>query len=61
MNEIEVINLVLNQIGEIRVPMRDEELRGQLTVIRTNLEALRDAFVLNREKAQQTEEGGAEE
>lgn len=61
MNEIEVIDLVLRQIGEIRVPKRDEELWNQLTVISTNLEALRDAFMLNREKTQQTEEGGTEE
>lgn len=51
MGEIEVLDLVLKQIGELRIPFREEELRQQVCVIAGNVQALRDAVSAAVEKA----------
>lgn len=43
MNEMQVLDLVIQQMGELRIPMRETELRDQLVVIAGNIRALRDA------------------
>lgn len=53
MNELQVLDLVIQQMGELRIPMRETELREQLIVIAGNVQALRDAVA---QKAAETEE-----
>lgn len=48
MSEIEVLEIVIQQIGELRVPVRETELRNGLEVVLRNLTALKEAV----EKAQ---------
>lgn len=43
MSEIEVLEVILRQIGDLRVPMREKELRDSLDVICGNLLALKTA------------------
>ena len=43
MSEIEVLNIVIQQIGELRVPIREKELRDSLEIIYGNLLALKEA------------------
>jgi len=58
MSEIEVLNIVIQQIGELRVPIREKELRDSLEIISGNLLALKEAV----EKAQcESEENSHEE
>ena len=59
MSEIEVLEFVIQQIGELRVPMRETELRDGLEVILRNLTALKDA-VEQAQNAQESGEGGEE-
>lgn len=47
MTGAEVIELVLNQIGEIRIPFKDRETIQQLETISCNLIALREAILKN--------------
>lgn len=54
MSELEVLEFVIQQIGELRVPMRETELRDGLEVILRNLTALKDAV----EQAQNAQENG---
>ena len=54
MSELEVLEFVIQQIGELRVPMRETELRDRLEVILRNLTALKDAV----EQAQNAQESG---
>ena len=51
MSEIEVLNLVLNQIGDLRVPIREEKLIQQIGIIAGNIQALLDAITASKEKA----------
>ena len=60
MSGIEVLDLVLEQIGELRIPLREEVLRQQIIAIRGNVAALREAMAENAEKTQETE-GGVED
>lgn len=65
MSEIEVLELVLRQMGDLRIPMRETELREQLVVIGQNIQALRDAMIQARDGAGTDgagpeEEGGGE-
>lgn len=65
MSDIEVLELVLRQMGDLRIPMRETELREQLVVIGQNIQALRDAMVQARDAAgtdgaRAEEEGGGE-
>ena len=55
MSEIEVLEVVINQIGELRVPMKETELRDGLEVILLNLTALKDA-VEQAQNAQESDE-----
>lgn len=48
MSEIEVLEIVIQQIGELRVPVRETELRDGIDVVLRNLMALKEAI----EKAQ---------
>lgn len=57
MSELEVLEFVIQQIGELRVPMRETELRDGLEVILRNLTALKDAV----EQAQNAQESCEEE
>lgn len=57
MSELEVLEFVIQQIGELRVPMRETELRDGLEVILRNLTALKDAV----EQAQNAQESDEEE
>lgn len=57
MSELEVLEFVIQQIGELRVPMRETELRDGLEVILRNLTALKDAV----EQAQNAQDSGEEE
>lgn len=54
MSELEVLEFVIQQIGELRVPMRETELRDGLEVILRNLTALKDAV----EQAQNAQDSG---
>lgn len=54
MSELEVLEFVIQQIGELRVPMRETELRDGLEVILRNLTALKEAV----EQAQNAQESG---
>ena len=56
MNEIEVIDLVLKQIGSVRVPLMDEDTWGRLKTACKNLAALREALIKNRERAEEESE-----
>lgn len=62
MNEMQVLELMLQQMGELRIPLRETELRERLTVIAGNIQALRDAIASAREAdgKKETAEGGAE-
>ena len=62
MNEMQVLDLVIQQMGELRIPMRETELREQLIMIARNIQALRDAIASAREadEKKETAEGGAE-
>lgn len=51
MSELEVLDIVIQQIGELRVPVKETELRDGLEVILRNLAVLRDA-VDEAQKAQ---------
>ena len=44
MNEMQVLDLVIQQMGELRIPLRETELREQLIMIARNIQALRDAM-----------------
>lgn len=55
MNEIEVIDLVLNQIGDVRIALRDDDTRARLTTACQNLDALREALLKNREVGEAVE------
>lgn len=55
MSEIEVLEFVIQQIGELRVPMRETELRDGLEVILRNLTALKEA-VEQAQNAQESDE-----
>lgn len=57
MNEIEVIDLVLKQIGSVRIPLMDEDTWGRLKTACTNLAALREALIENREKTEKKPAG----
>lgn len=57
MSEIEVLNIVIQQIGELRVPIREKELRDSLEIISGNLLALKEAV----EKAQSESTGESHE
>ena len=61
MNEKEVLELVLDQIGALRIPLREEALRQDILVIRMNLEALRNAVAAEMEKQEPQAEGGTED
>lgn len=43
MNELQVLDLIIQQIGDLRIPMRETELFERLSVIAGNVQALRDA------------------
>jgi len=58
MSEIEVLNIVIQQIGELRVPIREKELRDSLEIISGNLLALKEAVEKARsESAGESHEG----
>lgn len=59
MSEIEVLEFVIQQIGELRVPMRETELRDGLEVILRNLTALKDA-VEQAQNAHESDDGEEE-
>lgn len=44
MSEIEVLEIVIQQIGELRVPVRETELLDGLEVVLRNLTALKEAI-----------------
>lgn len=44
MRDIDVVKLILQQIGELRVPIREEELRAGIKNIARNLSALKEAM-----------------
>ena len=44
MSDLEVVRLILGQIGELRVPIREEELRGAILNIAQNVNALAEAM-----------------
>ena len=44
MSELEVLEFVIQQIGELRVPVRETELLDGLEVILRNLMALKEAM-----------------
>lgn len=50
MSEIDVLDIVLGQIGDLRVPMREKELRDALDVIFQNLYMLKTAAETNRKE-----------
>lgn len=52
MSEIEVLDLVIFQIGDLRIPVREKELLDKLGVILGNIEALRDAVSKAAESAE---------
>lgn len=54
-SEIEVLDIVIQQIGELRVPVREKELLDGLEVVLRNLTALRNA-VDGAQKAQESKE-----
>lgn len=56
MSELEVLDIVIQQIGELRVPVKETELRDGLEVILRNLAVLRDA-VDEAQKAQTEAQG----
>lgn len=64
MSELEVLNLILDQIGNLRIPMREEELRSNIGVIARNVQALRDAVAKGieevRKEAEKDSAGHAE-
>lgn len=49
---IDVLDLVMSQIGDLRIPMREEELRQQLCIIFETIHALRDSVAEAKEKAE---------
>jgi len=58
MNELQVLELVLQQMGELRIPMRETELREQLIMIAGNIRALRDAVAAARTETETGKDGG---
>ena len=61
MNEKQVLELVLDQIGALRIPIREAELLQEILLIRGNILALRDAVAAAMEKEDGKAEGGAED
>ena len=59
MSELEVLEFVIQQIGELRVPVKEAELRDGLEVILRNLTALKDA-VEQAQNAQESDDGEEE-
>lgn len=59
MSELEVLEFVIQQIGELRVPVKETELRDGLEVILRNLTALKEA-VEQAQNAQENDEGEEE-
>lgn len=52
MKDIDVVKLILEQIGELRVPIREEELRAGIMNIARNLSALKEAMEKRDAEAQ---------
>lgn len=44
MNELDVLELVLQQIGEISIPFKDDDTRHRLEVISRNLRTLLEVY-----------------
>lgn len=58
MNEMQVLDLVIQQMGELRIPLRETELREQLIMIARNIQALRDAMEAARTEPETGKDGG---
>ena len=58
MNEMQVLDLVIQQMGELRIPLRETELREQLIMIARNIQALRDAMEAARTETETGKDGG---
>lgn len=54
MNELEVYDLVLEQIGNLRIPVRETELLEQIKMIQHNVLELRKAVVMQMEEQSKT-------
>ena len=57
MKDIDVVKLILEQIGELRVPIREEELRAGIMNIAQNLSALKEAMERRDAEAAEAPEG----
>lgn len=53
MNELQVLDLIIRQIGDLRIPMRETELFERLNVIVGNVQALRDAVAKSMPKKEE--------
>lgn len=58
---VKVLDLVMSQIGDLRIPMREEELRQQLRIIYENIHVLRDSVAEAKEKAEQEADAAEKE
>ena len=60
MNAIEVLDLIIKQIGDLRVPVREEALREQIMVILGNVIELRKAAAAQTDEQTEEQEQSAE-